>query len=136
MTDNITETPPATEIKEEPSVKPNVLSTISSKIPEKFKSKFKAFAANKKVFVPLVAAFGLIFLVLIIGLLFGRKGEQRAPQARVTPTPQGTVAPPVVAGDQLTQIQFDLNRIKDQILSLDVRQSRLQPPEINYEIEF
>lgn len=136
MTENIPETPATPEPVEAPKPKMNILSTIYSRIPEKVKIKLKAFTANKKVFIPLAAAFGLIFLVLLIGLLFGQKGGQRAPQVRVTPTPQGTVAPPVVAGDKLTEIQFNLARIKDQILSMDVRQSRLQPPDINYDIEF
>lgn len=111
------------------------VSRISDKIPPRFKEIFAKFYANKKIFWPITIALGLLFLVIILGLLFGTRTS--AVPARVTPTPFieniPTASP---SGDILTVTGNQLLDLSNQINSLDLKQSRLAPPTINYNISF
>ncbi|HKB88154.1 MAG TPA: hypothetical protein VKC53_00745 [Patescibacteria group bacterium] len=95
------------------------------------------FYSNKKIFWPVSISFGLILLIIILGLLFGRKnlGQNMTP----VPTP-----PPVIentpeassSGDILIDSQNKLSKLKIQINNLDINESRLKPPAINFDIKF
>lgn len=102
-------------------------------------SKFKQtrFYTNKKIFFPIVIAFGLIFLTILLGLIFGGK-KATAPRSTPTPTPfvsqnQPTASP---SGDILSQMGQELSDIKTQINAFDVRQGRLQPQAIDFKTSF
>lgn len=97
------------------------------------------FYANKKIFWPISIAFGSIFLVIIAGLIFGQKGSQRPQPAFKMPTPTPIVESLPTASPSagpLTDMQNELNDIGNQINSLDLKQSRLQPPQVDYNIIF
>jgi hypothetical protein len=111
--------------------------SMLSKIKPVFVSGFNKFYSNKKIFWPVSIAFGLIFLIIILGLIFGnRKGSQKA---IATPTPSPVVQSTPIAsdsGDVLINSQYKLKELKNQIINLDIRQSRLQPPNLNFDIKF
>lgn len=102
-------------------------------------SKFKGskFYTNKKIFLPVSISFGLIFLILILGLLFGKRNTtQVAPETpKPTPTAQNTPQA-TTSGDILSESQIKLNSLKNEINNLDVKQSRLQPPSLDFDIKF
>lgn len=114
-----------------------VVSKISGKIPQKAKDFFNRFYANKKIFWPITIVFGLMFLIIVLGLLFGSKGTA------VAVPPNKTTAPFILAtptaspsGDILTVTENQLKDLNDQINSLDIGQNKLKPPDINYNIGF
>ncbi len=100
------------------------------------KNIFNKFYSNKRIFWPVTIAFSLIILVTIIGLIFGTKSRS-SQLVRVTPTPtpqNGQEAP--TSGNIVTDSQNKLNSLKSQIDGLDVKESRLQPPTINFNVKF
>lgn len=129
--------PPVTpKIPVQGPTKPNVFSKIKEKIPEPVKKAFLKFYSNKKVFWPVTIAFGVIFLVLIIGLLFGTAAPTRV-QKTPKPTPVATGTPqPQQTSDILSQTVARLETLKAIISGLDLRQSRIKPPTINFDIRF
>lgn len=96
------------------------------------------FYTNKKIFYAITVLFGLMFLIIILGLLFGKRGNTPTVATRPTPTPLITQnqASPTPGGDVLSQIEQKLFDIKTQMDSFDVKQSRLQPPPLDFKIEF
>lgn len=123
-----------------PQVTPTVpvdLGTILSNI-KPFLSKLPAkFYSNKKIFWPVSIAFGLIFLVLILGLLFGKRGAVVGTSKSPSPSPTVQVTPQASAsGNILIDSQNKLNDLKTQIDNLDIKESRLSPPSINFDIRF
>jgi len=100
---------------------------------------FNKFYSNKKIFWPISIAFGLIFLVIVLGLLFGKKRNvpQAVTMATATPIPTIQSTPQATSsGNILTDSQNKLNDLKNQINNLDVQQSRLQPPTLDFNISF
>ena len=123
-----------------PKISPlvSVLSKISGLIPQKTKDLWLKFYSNKKIFVPVAAAFGLVFLTIVAGLIFGSVKPTAVP-SKTTPTPwrqSGTSPQSTPGGDIVTDTENQLNSIKTQINNLDVKQSRLTPPSLNFEIKF
>lgn len=96
------------------------------------------FYTNKKIFYAITGLFGLMFLIIILGLLFGKRGNTPVVTTRPTPTPLITQsqATPTPSGDVLSQIEQKLFNLKTQMDSFDTRQSRLQPPPLDFKIEF
>ena len=95
------------------------------------------FYANKKIFWPITIAFGLIFFVLLLGLIFGKRGTKTIISNRPTPTPfilTTPIASP--SAGVLLDSQKKLDSLKVQIQNLDVKQSKLTPPTINFDIRF
>lgn len=98
---------------------------------------FKRFYANKKIFWPVSISFGLIFLVLIIGIIFGGKKAQPKPIITPSPSPFVQVTPlpsptePLLkdAGDKLIDLKTKIN-------DWDPKQSKLQPLKLNFEVRF
>lgn len=96
------------------------------------------FYQNKKIFLPISISLGLIVFMILIGLIFGKRKAAPVATPKPTPTPittQSTSAPSV-GTDALSQIEQKLLDIGRQINDLDVKQSRLQPPTLNFKIEF
>jgi hypothetical protein len=112
-----------------------IMSRVWDKIPPRIKEIIARFYTNKKIFWPVTGAFGLVFLVIILGLIFGSK--QPGASSRPTPTPVVETTPEASpSGDVLTQTAGQLKDLNNQINSLDLKQSRLTPPSINYNISF
>jgi hypothetical protein len=118
-----------------PTTKIGILSKISDKIPPKVKAVFAKFYTNKKIFWPVTISLGLLLLVVILGLLFGTE----APPSLPTPSPTVFVVSTPEAspsGDILSVTERQLRDLRNQINSLDLNQSHLAPPQINYDIKF
>src|SRR5258706_2888233 len=118
------------------SVKPNFLSKVCAKIPQKVKNLFNRFYSNKKVFWPITIAFGLIFMIIILGLLFGSKKvspitQSKTPQPEVLATPEASES-----SDILSVSERKLKDLNNQINSLDLGQNKLKPPSIDYNVSF
>lgn len=113
-----------------------MLSNIKDKIPQPAKDMFNKFYSNKMIFWPITIVFGLLFLTIILGLLFGTKTPP-AVQKTIKPTPVVIVTPnETPSTDTLSEVQSKLSDFKSQINSLDVRQSTIKPPTINFDIKF
>jgi hypothetical protein len=98
---------------------------------------FNKFHLNKKVFWPVGIALGLIFLVIILGLLFGKRSKGQVTTKLPTPSPITQNTPQAsTSGNILTDSRNKLNDLKNQINNLDVQESRLQPPTLNFNIKF
>ena len=98
---------------------------------------FNKFYTNKKVFWPVTIAFGFIFFVIFIGLVFGKRNTNTVGPVSPTRTPfilrsQSTIQ----NSEVLTKSESDLNSLKKQIEALDVKQVRLKPPILNFDIKF
>ena len=96
------------------------------------------FYQNKKIFFPVSISVGLLFLVILIGLIFGGKKRTQVVKNTPSPTPtfSGTTNPDTTGEDALSQIEQRLNDLKNQITNLDAKQSRLQPPTLDFKIKF
>ncbi len=124
--------PTPTPTVPQPIAKTRLVDKISAKIPPKVKEALKKFYENKKIFLPVSIAFGLLLLTLIIGILFGSRGE--APQTvEATPTPKSQET-----GTQESSASSEtkLEQLKNQIEGLDIDQKRLQPPTVDFKIKF
>lgn len=100
-------------------------------------SLFTKFYSNKKIFWLVSIIFGTLFLVIILGLLFGNR--DKAPVVLNTPTPTPIILSTPEAstsGDVIIDSQKKLNDLKNQINTLDPEQSRLKPPDLNFNIKF
>lgn len=114
----------------------NIGLNLWSKIPQKAKDFLTRLYSNKRVFWPITIAFGLIFLMLIAGLLFGNRNRTTTSvKNSPSPTPQNQNVVPE-DNDPLSQIEQKLSDLKNQISTFDAKQSRLQPPTVNYNVKF
>jgi len=148
MTDQIIDTnnpiQPAPTISNPPISEPKT--RLANNLAVKFKPIYKAlsskligspFYKNKMIFWPVTIAFGLILLIIIAGLLFGKRNIINNTINKVaTPTPQIQATSQPVINDQYSPIEQNLNDLKNQITNLDVKQSQLQPPTVNYNVKF
>lgn len=117
--------------------KPVMLDKIMQKIPQKIKDPLIKFYANKKIFWPVAGAAGAILLIVILGLLFGKRSlNQATGKPKPTPVQNQVENQASPSPDQLSQIQIDLGKIRNLITGLDVRQAPLQPPAIDFKISF
>lgn len=107
---------------------------IYGRLPQKIRDFLSRFYSNKKVFLPISIALGLLILTLLIGLIFGTKGVQKQVISKPTPTPVVEESPtpaPAKGG-----VETQLKDLKSQTDNLDVNQKRLQPPAIDFKIDF
>lgn len=115
----------------------NLILNLWAKVPQKIKDILVKIYSNKKVFWPITIAFSLVFLILIAGLLFGNKSKvTNSVKNTPSPTPQNQNEVPEKNDNPLSQIETKLNNLKTQINAFDVKQSRLQPPPLNFDIRF
>jgi len=124
----------------EPAVSPSkftVLNQIWDKIPKNIQDVLRRFYANKKIFWPIAILFGILFLIIILGLLFGSTAPAASPATKKTPIPFVEVTPEASpSGDILTVMGNQLKDLNNQINSLDLGQNKLKPPVINYKVDF
>jgi hypothetical protein len=117
--------------------KPNIFAQIWAKIPQKVRDIILKLYANKKIFWLVTGIFGLLILTLIIGLIFGNNGVKNTPVSKLpTPIPTVQITPIVGDVDTLTGIENNLKTLNNQIDTLDVNQSRLKPPTLNFDVKF
>lgn len=128
-----TQTQPTQEIQK--VLGDNSVKKTWSKALNLLKSLFTKFYLNKKIFFPVTIASAVLVFVLIIGLVFGTNKTQ-IDRSSPQPNPASLNIVEQTPASSLSKIQIDLVRLKDQIQTLDVKQSRLSPPVINYEIRF
>lgn len=136
----------STEPKNQPSTLPvqkvNMLAVywqkFTSLIPEPAKNALLKFYHNKKIFLPIAISFGLLFFVIVIGLVFGKPTSTSSGLVKTSPTPVVTNIPQPSSKpeDIVTVTRETLKDLKSEINALDVDQSVLQPPNIDFEIKF
>jgi hypothetical protein len=107
---------------------------------KKFKEILKAALArllkNKKMVVLLGGIFGLILLIIILGLIFGKRSKV-PPHLKGTPSPnQNTQSPIPSPTDTLGQNEVKLKNMNEEIINFDIIQSRLTPPKVDFKISF
>ena len=117
--------------------KSNIFAQIWARVPQKLKDIMLRFYSNKKIFWLVTGVFGLLFLTLIIGLIFGNRGTKSTSVSKLpTPTPIVQSTPKTGDIDTLTGIENNLNTLNNQINTLDVNQSRLKPSTLNFDVRF
>ncbi len=113
------------------------ITNLVAKLPTPLQDVLYKFYANKMIFWTITILFGLMFVIIILGVLFGSAGTPQPVKTAPKPTPylntQPTASP---SGNVLQQTQFQLSALKDKINALDVRQSPLKPPPFNFDIKF
>lgn len=135
-TDTPTQTPVPAPI-ETPQLAPTGWKLILSRVKPLLVNVFNKFYSNKKIFWPVSIVFGILFLIIILGLIFGNRGGTQNVSKTPTPSPIIQSTPEATdSGDILTDSQNKLKNLKNQIINLDPRQSRLQPPNLNFDIKF
>lgn len=121
----------------QPKPKNVVLSKIWGFVPPPIKNILIKFYTNKKVFIPVTVAFGLILLIIILGLLFGSKDTPVFIPPKKTPTTFMVATPEASSsGDILSVTENKLKELNIRINSLDVGQQKLSPPVIDYNVRF
>lgn len=97
---------------------------------------FRKFYSNKKIFWLVNIVSGLLLLVVILGLLFGKTKNNQA-VAIPTATPYILMTPEATAsGDILTDTKNKLIDLRKKINDLDVGQSRLSAPNMEFDVRF
>lgn len=100
------------------------------------KDMFNKIYTNKKIFWLLVSLFSLILLIIIVGSIFKLMGGKTpSPVREETPTPQ-SVEVPEEKKEPLDLAKEELSSLEKQIKDFDINQKRLQPPSINFKIDF
>jgi hypothetical protein len=112
--------------------------TIKKNIKSIIINTFNKFKSNKRVFLPVSISLGLIFLIIVIGVIFGKRTTtQVVTKNAATPTPIVQSSPQATtSGDVLLTNQNKLNDLKNQINNLDIKEGELQPPTLNFDIKF
>lgn len=107
------------------------------RLPTNLRIVLARFYANKKFFWPITIAFAIIFLIIILGLLFGSPAQSPTPTAKIAATPFSFAVPTASpSGGIVPSAKTQLEDLKNQIDDLDLNQSRLQAPTIDYKITF
>lgn len=118
--------------------------TVKSSFKQKLQSGLHAikdiivkFYLNKKIFIPISAAFALILLTIIAGTIFGSKNNKPY-NIEIEPT-KSPYATPISQNQDTGSTSVFENRLKDiglDIEGLDVKQSKIKPPQIDFDIKF
>ncbi|KKU10690.1 MAG: hypothetical protein UX13_C0005G0003 [Candidatus Woesebacteria bacterium GW2011_GWB1_45_5] len=120
----------------QPPVELPVQRTRIINIPPKIKEAWNKFYSNKKIFWPIMIVSGLLLVTLVAGILFGTgKADIKIGKPGTTPT-VSAVPEATESTDPLTIINVKLLDLGTQIKEMDVRQSRLSPPSVNFDIAF
>lgn len=120
-----------------PAGKTNFFTKLVGKLPPQIRPVLAKFYSNKMIFWPVTIVFGLLFLVIVLGLLFGSPSTPAPAKPTPSPIPFVQATPiPCTGTDVLCVTGNKLKDLKNQINSLDLKQSHLAPPQINYDINF
>ena len=127
---------PASKVPVKNGAAPSFMDKVRKHIPDSIKRFCGKLYSNKRVFFPLVAIVCLLLIIVFFGLIFGNKREEETdftdnPGVQVTATPEATESANII-----TITESELKGLGSQINSFDVYQYKLQPPAINFEIEF
>lgn len=98
------------------------------------KSKF-----NKKVLIMIAMVFGVfLFLLILISLISKNIRKIVNPANIPTSTPEVSIDsnPQATVSSELVPEQNQLESLKEEINNLDIKQSRLKPPNVNFKIDF
>lgn len=100
-------------------------------------SMFEKLYSNKIMFWSLTSFLGIVLLIVIVGSLFGHPGSKVIPNHLPTATPF-ILATPVASSssDVVSTSQEKLLKLKNQLDQLDIKQERLTPPNLNFDIKF
>ncbi len=137
------QTPPVPPVPKNNTKKPlnipgkEALLKLIAKLPPPLQDLINKFYSNKLIFWTITTLFGLMFLIIVLGLLFGSAGNTPAPVKTTKPTPNSITLPSSTPSvNVLQQTQIELSALKDKINSLDIKQSHLKPPPFNFDIKF
>lgn len=98
---------------------------------------FNRFYSNKKVFWPVAGFFILVFLIIILGLLFGSKKPVTVAVPQVTSTPFILSTPIASPSSEFLAGEYNkLLNLKNILEQMDVKQNKLLPPPLNFEVKF
>jgi hypothetical protein len=119
-------------------VQPEGLQKVMEVAKQIFREIYQKIISNKIIAISLAALFGIMLLIVILGLIFGNKGPKNV---SVSPTP--TRKPFILStpesptgSDIISVSQKRLDSLKTQINDFDAKQTRLSPPAINFDISF
>jgi hypothetical protein len=117
---------------------PSFWKSILEKIKPIVTTAFGNFYSNKKIFLPVSIAFCLVFFVIILGLIFGKhRASQGVIKNIPSPTPFTQSTPQATSsGNIIIDSQNQLNDLQNQINNLDIKESRLTPPSLNFDVKF
>lgn len=113
------------------------LQRIINVMPMPVKNYLNKFYSNKKIFLPITIAIGLLILVILAGLIFGNKTASKKIIIKTTPTPGAsfTATPQATqSGDTIGALENSLKSLKSKGDSWDIRQNKFQPPEMEFDI--
>ena len=110
---------------------------------ENLKTKFNALPKNTRTMVVVAGVlFGIIFILLILSILFGKK-KNTAPVSTPTPAVVSVTPGPVVITESryatdsgVLKIESDLNGFAAQLNSTNVKQTDLNVPNLDFNISF
>lgn len=94
--------------------------------------------ANKKLTYLLAGLFGIIFLIIILGLLFGKRVKTTPTSTTKTPEPASQnfggnpSSPSGILGESVQKLKV----IEGNIINFDIQQNRLLPPTVDFDVNF
>lgn len=98
---------------------------------------FNKLYSNKMIFWSVSSFLGIVLLIVVLGLLFG-KGRSKVTQVHTASPKPFVLSTPTtnISNDIISTSQEKLIKFKKEIDALDVKQGRLSPPSINFEVKF
>ena len=112
------------------NISPTPIIPIPQPVPRKpidlVKEKVKNFTQNKRLL-------GLIFIILIAGVIFSFLNKRVGPKILTSPAPHATQT---FKNPEANESAEKLKSLKEKIFNLDIYQKRLSPPNINFDITF
>lgn len=132
--DNIQPNPPVTQSPEPIQTVPNTSQFSTDDLIKKISN--SGLLTKRTLVLIGGVSLGIIVIIVILGLLFGKRGIMSGISSAPTPTPFVLITPPPAIPNSLSTSPDKLNQLKDQIEELDVKQDRLQPPPLNFNVGF
>jgi len=124
---------------QEPEITPQPAAKIDSplgKVKSVAVEVFNKFKKNKILFWTAIGFISLVMLIIITGLLFGKKGNS-VPNSIPSTVPFILPTPNATPGITILSVSREkLNKLKILVDQLDVEQGRLKPPDLNFEVRF
>ncbi|HET7099190.1 MAG TPA: hypothetical protein VFI61_03090 [Patescibacteria group bacterium] len=124
-----------TPIVDPTAPKVNLMGKIKDKLPKGVRDFLTRIKLPKKLVLPLAIAGGLILLTIIIGLIFGSPDIKNTID-KSSPTPIAQDKEIISKDDPISQSEARLINLRNQINNLDLKQSRLTPPTLNFNVKF
>jgi hypothetical protein len=113
---------------------------IKAKIMPIFKEVFDKVYKNKMLFWLFVSIFGFMLLLIIVGSIYKATRSGNGDSGiliKTTPSPiSGFINTGQKIYDELTVDEDKLHIINDSFINYDIKQKRLNPPEVDFDISF